>query len=249
VKYLSSKQRVRVGGYTVDIRQSLREHPAPVILFIHGIGVSGTYFLPLAHEFSQTYDVRIIDMPGYGNTPRPDHVLEPKEMADIAAAYLRQSGVNSAVVAGQSMGCQTAARLAVRHPSLCAKLVLIGPPVNKRERSVVAQGLRLFQDMLMEPPQANRVVLSDYARMGAIRYFKTIRRMISDHLEEYLPTVGVPVLIARGAKDNIAPHQWAQQLAGITPGAKLCEIAGAAHVVQFTKPRELFAACEEFLST
>ena len=72
--------------------------------------------------------------------------------------------------------------------------------------------------------------------------------MIDDHLEDYLPSVSVPVLIARGARDKIAPGQWARQLAKGAHGAKLREVADAAHVVQFSKPTELLAACRDFLS-
>lgn len=243
-----SKQQIRVGKYAIDIRQSQSQRPAPVMLLIHGIGVSGTYFVPFAAECAPYYDVRIIDMPGYGQTPKPDHVLSPQEMADIAAAYLREGGVSRAIVVGQSMGCQTAAQLATHYPDLCAKLILIGPTVNIKERSVFIQALRLLQDTFMESPQANVLVARDYAHMGILRYLKTARHMMLDHIEEYLPTIKAPVLITRGANDKISPYEWILKLSESTPGSSLGEIPGAAHVAQFTKPKELFAQCQKFLS-
>lgn len=242
------KRRLGVGKYEVDYRRFAPVTPAPVMLLIHGIGVSGRYFTPFAKVAGRHYDVHVLDLPGYGETRKPKKPLAPYELAEVAAEYLRAQGIKTAVVVGQSMGCQTAAHLAAVHPELCNKLVLIGPTVNKAERNLFLQGVRLFQDTLREPFAANKIVFSDYARMGVTRYLATANYMVADHIEETLAKVQAEVLLVRGAKDAIAPKPWLIYLAGQAAQAKVTEIADAPHLVQFVKPKELFRACERFLN-
>lgn len=141
-------------------------------------------------------------MPGYGRTPRPDHALSPAELADVVAEYFAETHVPQAVIVGQSMGCQVAAQLVVRHPLLCKRLVLIGPTVNKWERNLWMQGLRLLQDTFREPAKANFIIFSDYLLMGLSRYLKTAKYMIEDRLDERVRHIATPTLIVRGSKDK-----------------------------------------------
>jgi pimeloyl-ACP methyl ester carboxylesterase len=242
---LLPKERVRIGDYYVDVRRSLEGSGRPVIVLLHGIGVSGTYFLPFAEILAELYDVRLLDMPGYGKTPRPDHALSPAELADVVADYLADT---PAAIVGQSMGCQTAVHLAIHHPELCKKLILIGPTVNKWERNLFMQGLRLLQDTFREPVKLNFIIFSDYLRMGVVRYLQTSKYMIEDYLDERVRGITVPTLVIRGAKDTIAPHRWVTYLTGRMKMATVAEITDAPHVVQFVKPKELFVVCQSFLA-
>ena len=244
---LASKERVQLGEFSIDVRRSLETDSRPVIVLLHGIGVSGTYFLPFADVLARHFDVRVLDLPGYGEAPRPDRALSPTELADVVAKYLEKIMVGPAIIVGQSMGCQTATRLALHHPSLCKKLILIGPTVNKWERNRFMQAIRLLQDTFNETLKVNSVIFGDYMRMGFFRYLRTSKYMIEDHLERYLPRVEVSVLIVRGSNDVIAPRRWITYLAERANNARTAEVEDAPHVVQFIKPKELFEACEEFL--
>ena len=51
------------------------------------------------------------------------------------------------------MGTQVAIEVAARHPSLVESVVLIGPTVNRRERTAPQQVLRLAQDLAVESPR------------------------------------------------------------------------------------------------
>jgi pimeloyl-ACP methyl ester carboxylesterase len=247
ISLLLPKERVKAGNYFIDVRRSLYKNARQTIVLLHGIGVSGTYFLPFAEILSQKYDVRILDMPGYGKTPRPPHALSPSELADIVADYLRDTKVSQAVIVGQSMGCQTSAQFAIRYPALCKKLILIGPTVNRWERNLFVQAMRLLQDTLHESIKVNIIIFSDYLRMGVFRYLKTSKYMIADRIDEYASKIPVSVLIIRGSKDKIVPYRWVSYLADQMKRAIVVEIADAPHVVQFIKPKELYLKCEDFL--
>lgn len=242
-----SKIRMKAGMYSVDVRQFLGDSTHRDIVMIHGIGVSGDYFLPFAPLLAPHFNVHVIDFPGYGKTPRPDHPLSPAELADVAAKYVDTNNISSALIVGQSMGCQTAAHLAVHRPDLCSKLLLVGPTVNKNERNRAFQALRLAQDTLREPWGMNMLIFRDYLRMGVMRYLKTARMMVTDHLEETLKEAKQPVLIVRGSKDPIVPREWTEWLATRQSNIHTVEVAGAPHNVQYARPKELLATCEAFL--
>lgn len=244
---LQPKKRLLAGRYLIDVRRARGANGRPVVILVHGIGVSGTYFTPFAEALAARYDVRLIDLPGYGRTPRPDHALSIGELADVLAAYMAATVHGKATVIGHSMGCQIAVRVALKHPLMCKNIVLIGPTVTKWERNLPLQALRLLQDTLREPLAVNTIIASDYLRMGGGRYLQTARHMMRDPIENDLLRCKLPVLIVRGGNDRIASRRWATYLAGHAKKyAQVAEIAGSPHVVQFVKPNELLRVCEPF---
>lgn len=241
-------ERVKVGDDYVDVRRSYLGDDKPTILMLHGIGVSGAYLLPFAELLARTYNVHVIDLPGYGKTPKPDHALSPLELAAVTAAYLEQSRISDSIIVGQSMGCQTAVRLAQHYPDRCDRLILIGPTVNKMERRWYMQLVRLFQDTFHEPLRVNRIIFRDYLRMGSVRFLKTVRLMLNDKIEDGLRVMDIPVRIVRGEDDRIVPREWTAYLRATNKEkVSLREVKGGPHNIQYTNPEELLAECIDFL--
>ncbi|MFC4905393.1 alpha/beta fold hydrolase [Kocuria oceani] len=243
---LLRRRRVVVGPHTVDVRGTFDPARPPVVL-VHGIGMSGAYFLRLADELAVTRDVYALDLPGYGTTPKPRQPLSVAELGEAAAGAVAALGLSRPVLVGQSMGCQVVVDAVRDHPGLCSGYVLVGPTVDPDAPSRPAQGWRLLRDTLREPPRTNALVLRDYLRMGPLRYLRTTRSMVRDRIEEDIRGCTVPGLIVRGGRDPIAPHDWVRRLARAAPDARVVEIPGAPHNVQHTDPKELAAACAPFL--
>ncbi|HJP81772.1 MAG TPA: alpha/beta hydrolase [Candidatus Saccharimonadales bacterium] len=240
------KTRHKIGNNFIDVRRSASKGQA--ILFIHGIGVSSNYFIPLAERMANHYEVHLLDMPGYGTTPKPQHPLSPTEQAQVAIAYMKKLGLKDAAIIGQSMGCQTAAHVAAQYPEGCAKLILIGPTVNKWERTLLSQAGRLLIDTFRESTKMNAIVLHDYFHMGLPAYLITSRAMIEDHIEDTLRRVTIPTCIIRGSRDGIAPEKWIRYLATITENStEVHSVKGAPHNVQFSNDREVYELCDHFL--
>ncbi|HEX6257963.1 MAG TPA: alpha/beta hydrolase [Candidatus Saccharimonadales bacterium] len=245
----SPKMLVAAGNYSIGVQQSKKDSFGPTLLFVHGIGVSSRYFLPFAKECAKQYNILLVDLPGYGTAPKPDHPLTIPELADVLLTYLKEANVPRVIVIGQSMGCQIAAHMAVKQPEVCEQLILIGPTVNKWERNVFTQSLRLLQDIRREPGDANFVVFKDYLRMGPLRYLRTVQYMIADHIERTLHTCDTPTLIVRGSQDVISPKRWNVHLAQQMKHATAKEISNAPHLVQLAKPQELLSLCQDFIDS
>jgi pimeloyl-ACP methyl ester carboxylesterase len=65
------------------------------------------------------------------------------------------------------------------------------------------------------------------------------RALAPDRIDGRLAAVGVPVLVVRGARDALCPHDWAAHLAGCAPRGRLAELPGAAHMTVQTRPDDV----------
>src|SRR5262249_5561206 len=99
------------------------------ILLIHGLGCSVRAWGPAFRSFATmglNRPVYAMDMPGYGRSQDPNHVLGIAELADWTTRLIDVLGIPRVHVAGNSMGCQVALALARRHPERVGGLVLTG---------------------------------------------------------------------------------------------------------------------------
>ncbi|EXF24014.1 alpha/beta hydrolase [Nesterenkonia sp. AN1] len=240
-------RRLQVGEHAVDVRSTCTTQSPPILL-VHGLGMSGEYFLPFADALAATHDVYAVDLPGYGKTPNPDRALSISELGEVVAGVATLLELDRPVVVGHSMGCQITADTVATHPELYAGYVLIGPTTDPAARSFLGQSSRLMRDTLREPPRNNVIVFRNYLRMGPLRYLDTVRHMLSHRTEEAIQHCTIPGLVVRGEKDPIASADWARQLAELAPDARLVEISDAPHALQINRAQELASACAPFLA-
>jgi pimeloyl-ACP methyl ester carboxylesterase len=170
------------------------------------------------------------------------------ELAEWLAGWTVAARVGPAAYVGNSMGCQVAVEHAVRRPESVRALVLVGPTVDPRGRSLLEQGARLARDALHEPPVLLWVAATDYVRSGPVRTLRWARRMLEHALEARLPLVEAPTLVVRGEHDAIVPSAWARRVAQLVPRGEFAEIAGAAHAAHFSHPEELRALANDLLT-
>lgn len=103
----------------------------PVVL-LHGSGPGATGWSNFAgniEALSRHFHVYAVDMPGWGESDaatvdRLDHV-------QAAIGFLDALGIDKAAFVGNSMGGQTALRLATEFPDRITHLITMGPPVGK----------------------------------------------------------------------------------------------------------------------
>jgi 2-hydroxy-6-oxonona-2,4-dienedioate hydrolase len=218
----------------------------PVVL-VHGMVVSSLYMVPTAERLAPEFPTFAPDLPGFGNSDPPPHVLCVPELADALARWLKAVGLERVALVGNSLGCQIVADFAIRYPESVERAVLVGPTVDPHNRSGFQQVIRLFQDGRHEPGSLLLIQLRDYWRAGFRRALHTFRFMMADRIEEKLPHVRAPTLVVRGARDAVVPQRWAETAAELLPDARLRVIPGAAHAVNYDSPLELVRVIRPFL--
>lgn len=216
---------------------------APFVL-IHGLVISSLYMIPLAECLAERHEVHALDLPGFGRSEAPPHVLTIPELADSVIGWLEQVGIARCHIVANSMGCEIAAHVAVKAPARVASLVLIGPTLDPAAFAVTTQTLRLMRDALHEPFRLWMNWAFDFLRAGLRRALGTTREMFRDRIENQLPRVTAPTLIIRGGIDPTVPQRAAETMQRLLPRGELLVCEGRPHCVHYTDPEPVCRAVE-----
>ena len=125
--WLPPAQIVRVAGRgEFFIRRHVHEDPsAPTVLLLHGwTASSDLQFLAAYQALGEVCSFIGIDHRGHGRGLRSLSPFELEDVADDAAAVIRELGVDSVIALGYSMGGPISLHLTRRHPDLVSGLVV-----------------------------------------------------------------------------------------------------------------------------
>lgn len=241
----SPVRELSVHACMADPPPGMPERP-PVVL-VHGLGLSGRYMMPTAERLAARYRVRVPDLPGFGDSDKPGHVLDVPGLAAALHAWIEAAVREPVVLLGNSFGCQIIAEFAARHPTLTAGTILQGPTTPPEERSWLMQFVRWRQNAPFNPPDLSPLAYGDYRKAGYLRTLLTFHHSLRHRVEEVLPRVRAPSLVVRGEHDPICREGWAEQVAAWLPRGRLVLIPAVAHTLVYTSPDELAAVCRPFI--
>lgn len=102
-----------------------------LLLLIHGWSSSWYALSPLLPYLSDRFRCVAVDLPGYGESPPLAERASIPAYADLLAGLIRQLSPGlPAVLVGHSMGGMTSVTLALRHPALVERMVLLCPTIS-----------------------------------------------------------------------------------------------------------------------
>jgi pimeloyl-ACP methyl ester carboxylesterase len=214
---------------------------APPLVLLHGLGVSGTYMVPLARELAPRWRVLVPDLPGFGRSDSAPRALSVRGLAGALAAWLDAEGLPRVTLLANSLGCQVAIDLAAREPERFERLVLVGPTVDPRYRSFAAHTPRFFVDAFREPLSLAGIIAVDYARFGPFRFAATARSALGDRPEDKLARIPAPTLVVKGGHDAFVSTAWCDRVATGLPRGELVVVPGEPHAVHYTAPARVAA--------
>jgi 2-hydroxy-6-oxonona-2,4-dienedioate hydrolase len=229
---LATRWRV-VAGYRVAERYAERPD-APIVVLLHGIGVSSRYLRPLAGRLAASHTVYAPDLPGFGRSDRLRGGPTVARLSRLLEEWLDAvAPARPDVLVGNSFGCQLLVDLAARRPERVTRLVLLGPTVDRHARTFHQQAAALALDTAREPRGLLPVQAIDYLTHLAKAGPWGFREMLRDAVEERLPRVTAPTLVVRGTRDPIARAAWCDEVVAALPRGELAEIPGAPHAVNY----------------
>jgi len=133
-----------VGTYTIDGQQiHAIEEGRPnrqAAILIHGWSSSWYAMSPLIGLLSQRFRAIAVDLPGYGKSPRPADRVTIPAYVDVLTKFIEEMTDGPVVLVGHSMGGMISLTVALRHPVLVERMVLIGPTISGR----LSQYINLF---------------------------------------------------------------------------------------------------------
>jgi pimeloyl-ACP methyl ester carboxylesterase len=247
----------------------------PALVFIHGLGGSWQNWLMNIPAAARDHRVIAPDLPGFGASEMPCDEISISGYAHAVASLCDTLEIETATIVGNSMGGFIAAELAISHPQLVRRLVLVDAggvstdelyyrPRYALARVARASGLsRLAQvPTVARRPRLRRLAFgllahrperipADVARTltdGASKEgFPEALAMLSRHsIRDRLGLIACPTLIVWGEKDRLVPLRDSFCLQSAIEGSQLVVFPDTGHVPMIEFPQRFNAILTKF---
>jgi pimeloyl-ACP methyl ester carboxylesterase len=216
------------------------------IVLVHGLGVSSRYMTPLACELAKQFSVLVPDLPGFGRSEKPRHVLNIVELAEYLRNWLACVHLGPTLFIGNSMGCQILVELAHLDHSVVQGVAFLGPTMDEFASTRLAHVGRLLLDQLAEPPSLVPLQAYEYLHNGPFRTIETFSHAVEHKMLQRASDLKVPCLILRGEKDPIVSQAWVEALGHAIPSAEVGVISKAAHALNYSSAPRIVPTIIDF---
>ena len=231
----------------------------PLVL-LHGVTDSWRSFELVLPHLPESIHAFALTQRGHGDASRPDTGYRLHELASDVAAFMDVVKIESAVIAGHSMGSGVAQRFATRYPDRTLGLVLIGSfaslqdnpgvqeiwdsPISTMTDPVDKSFVQEFQQSTLAQPVAQEyfeAVVEECLKLLARVWRAAFEGFLQEGFSEELNEVEVPTLIVWGDQDAFCGRSDQDRLTSAIKGSQLLVYKGAGHALHWEEP-ERFAS-------
>lgn len=255
-----------LNGITLAYRVIGTGHP---LLLINGFASPmDTWNPPLLAALARHFRVIIFDNRGTGYSTATDEPFSIRLFANDTLALMDALEIPISHVLGLSMGAAIAQELVLAHPDrvdplilacgTCGgdQMVMMAPEIWQQLSDKSGTGIevagRMFSVLFPagwlathDPWQYCPAVHETTSEESAKRQAEALFRWPGTYGR--LPAIRCPVLVLTGADDAVIPPENSRILARQIPGARLIEIPGAGHGLQYQCPDAFSRTVLEFL--
>ena len=258
---------VEVQGLRIAYEQA---GAGPPLLLLHGILTDSRMFAPQLAGLADSFSLVACDIPGCGQSADPPASWRMPDFADCLAAFITTVGLRNPHVLGVSWGGVLALALCDRHPTIPARLVLVGAYAGWAGSLPPEEFERRLTSCLRESElPADRFVpgwlpglftpAADPGLVGQVRdmmsefhpdgYRVMAHAVAEADLRPALPRIASPTLVIHGEADARSPVHVGEKLRDGIPGAILTVIPNAGHLCNLESPEFFNAEVRAFLLT
>jgi proline iminopeptidase len=250
----------------------------PVCLVLHGgLGIDTTLYRETFTALEDRVRLLYVDQRGNGRSARPPaETITIEQLADDAAALVRELGHERVAVLGHSYGGFVAQELALRHPEVVDRLVLVDTTpgqLGANEDPDVDQGPPPPPEL--QAAMANFPSSNEEMRAGIADFFRWYlhRRDVNDVLPaleatifdtatmvqgfvalstwsavDRLHTIDVPTLVVGGRHDLFTSWPQSRRIADRIPRAELVIFEESGHMPWLDEPDAFFTLVAPWLT-
>jgi 2-hydroxymuconate-semialdehyde hydrolase len=246
------------------------------IVLLHDLLQTGFAFDAVAQALAMTHRVVVVDLPGAGESDRPDpessEGYAPRWVASRVADTLAEIDLRSVDVVGQGFGAIVGIALALAQPDWVARIVAIAPPLSGMqlphelrlarlprlgelafERAYRRTDLRRTMAAWFSSPELVGELAIDvwWDRLGRHGGLAAARAMLLQTsalgaLATAAHGLAIPTLFMWGDRDRIVPPADCERWRGLLPHAQAVVIEGCGHAVVEERPERVVAEIERF---
>lgn len=234
------------------------ENRAPVV-FVHGTGSSHLAWNAQLAALANSTRAYALDLPGHGRSEGTG-LNTVRGYADVICSFLDALSLESAIIAGHSLGGAIAQTLALENPDRVLALALVATGARLRVLPAFLNGM--LDDFANTGHQFNDAEFAPGAdarlkQLSEEQFLTCDPRVVHGDLTACdafdiltrVSAIRAPTLIICGTADRMTPVKYSQYLADHVPQAQLRLIEGAGHMVMVEKPDEVNRALLEWISS
>ena len=256
--------KAQVNGVTLDYEIT---GSGRLIAFGHSLGMSGKIFEPIRPALENHGRVLTWDARGHGNSERPAIGWTIEDLAADLRALIEHLREDRAVVAGLSMGGNTAIAYAVAYPDKLDGLILADTTAwygedapeawEKRAHNAETKGMeplisfnmsRWFSDSFPdEHPDRVEMVVETLLANDTSCYAAAGRALGQFDAREGLSRIDCPTLILVGSEDPATPPAMAEYLHQNIANSELHVLPGLRHMTPVEAPGRVGQLIGDFL--
>lgn len=270
-KYTNTASKfLDVNGHRIHYRDEGR---GEVVVLLHGTASSLHTWDSWAEHLKVSFRVIRMDLPGFGlSGPNQNHSYEVSDDVEFLSGFLQELNIESAHLAGSSLGGRIAWQYALDRPDQVRSLTLMNalgypqekwpPPIELAQWPVIDTLMENFSPRFMYKVGLKDVYFDDTMVTDALvdRYFELSRypgnlsafpRRVKARLDKdssLISGISTPTLIIWGQEDLYFPVESAHRFKKDIHGSELVVFKGVGHLPMEEAPLESVQRFREFVA-
>lgn len=250
----------------------------PPVLLIHSLGASSVTWRDNIRPLAERHRVFAIDLPGHGDSDKPDIPYDAPFMVNLVAEFVSALGLEQVALVGNSIGGGLCLLVALELPEIVSKLALVSTGGLGRNigaflrfasvprlgralgNSPMGGAANILPKVFYDRSFITQDLVSELNRAASLPGAADAHhRIAANHINllgvrrryvfiRRLRELQMPVIIFWGASDQIIPVQHAHRAARILPHADLHIFGNCGHWPHMERADDFNRLTLEFLS-
>ncbi|MDR3231726.1 MAG: alpha/beta hydrolase [Synergistaceae bacterium] len=253
-------KKMRIDGIDVNYYDG---GSGDAVVFLHGWGSDFAVFRPFLDCVAEDRRVCAPNLPGFGGTQEPPAAWGVDEYADFVTAFLKELGIDDAVLIGHSFGGRVIIKLAARDALAfrISKIILVNGAgirhkrtMRQKIRLLVYKCVRNVLSLSLLGKKFPGLIEAWRRRNGSADYRNASPRMrecfvkvVNEDLTPLLSSIPCPALLIWGENDRETPVGDARIMERLIPDAGLVELKEAGHYSFLDQPFVFGKVLDSFL--
>ncbi|MGH8351932.1 MAG: alpha/beta fold hydrolase [Pseudomonas sp.] len=242
------------------------------ILMIHGFGANRDNWLHFARYFTERYHVIALDLPGFGESSKPQASYDVGTQVERLAAFAKVLGIAKLHLIGNSMGGHIAALYAARYPEQVLSVALLdNAGVTSPTKSELFERLergepnplvvktpedfpKLLSFVFFEQPPLPDALERHFAAQAIANsaHYDEIFAQLRERyipLEPELPKIQAPTLLLWGDQDRALHVSSIEVMKPLLKKPSVVIMQNCGHVPMLERPEETAGHYQAFLDS